>query len=78
MIKTHTSLTWGEEIAPLEMQNTKGGDWIVALLVAGFIDLVAHFFENGGDLQAACVSTGADLSSVMALIQSTLSWQIAN
>jgi hypothetical protein len=70
-------MSWGQELAPLELQNTKGGDWLGILVSLGFLLVAFHFATNGGKIDEACNSAGEDLNALMNLIQEVLGFGAA-
>lgn len=78
MINNHPALSWGKELDSSEMQNIKGGDWLIAGIAAVIVDFLYHLYNDGGDVEQACKDTGTDISAVMGLIQATIGWQLEN
>ena len=64
MNNTSPSVTWGDELAPLEMQNTKGGDFLSAFLGIAAADFLWNLFKFNGDIEAAADQTGQDARSL--------------
>ena len=62
-------MAWGEEITPLEMQNTKGGGIMEIIGAIGLIDFLARLIGNGGDVGAAAEQTGKDIESIIQFIK---------
>ena len=58
-------MAWGEEITPLEMQNTKGGGIMEIIGAIGLIDLLARLIGNGGDVGAAVEQARKDIESII-------------
>ena len=62
-------MAWGEEITPLEMQNTKGGGIMEIIGAIGLIDFLARLYASGGDVGAAAEQTKQDIESIIQFIK---------
>ncbi len=65
-------MAWGEEITPLEMQNTKGGGILDILVGIGLIDFLARLIGNGGDIGLAAEQAGEDITALVEFIRRLL------
>jgi len=59
MNKSNQVMTWGEEITPLEMQNTKGGGIMEIIGAIGLIDYLVRLW-NGESASEALDATLED------------------
>ena len=65
-------MAWGEEITPLEMQNTKGGGVMDILIGIGLIDFLYRLYRNEGNLDAAAKEAKEDITAMTEFILSLL------
>jgi hypothetical protein len=65
-------MAWGEEITPLEMQNTKGGGILDILAGIGLIDFLYRLIQTGGDIGLAAEQTGEDITALAEFIRRLL------
>jgi hypothetical protein len=70
-------MAWGEEITPLEMQNTKGGGVMDILIGIGLIDFLYRLGKNGGDPEAAAEAAGKDITAMAEFILKLLGLTLA-
>jgi hypothetical protein len=58
-------MSWGQELAPLELQNTKGGDWLGFTIGVAVLDFLYHLFLDGGNVGQAAADMAIDMEALV-------------